>query len=143
MNVIFSNNDRILCLSCNVIKPKTTAKLSKKSRNKLRSNNLFIVSSVKSALILLLLFIVAQHESGTRKTIFWSVTVYNKNLSSQCNLTAQIKPVQDKHIYIFDCTSFYIKQLSLILKGMSELLTICSHNSRLYSLVYSINKFIV
>ena len=33
---------------------------------------------------------VAQHESGTRKTISWSVTVYSKNLPSQCNLTAQI-----------------------------------------------------
>jgi len=32
---------------------------------------------------------VALHESGTRRTIFWSVTIYNKNLSSQCNLTAQ------------------------------------------------------
>ena len=29
----------------------------------------------------------------------WSVTVYNKNLSSQCNLTAQIKTVQDKCSY--------------------------------------------
>jgi len=29
------------------------------------------------------------------KTIFRSVTVYNKNLSSQCNLPAQIEQVQD------------------------------------------------
>ena len=28
---------------------------------------------------------------GTRKAIFWSVRVYNKNLSSQCNLLAQIE----------------------------------------------------
>ena len=27
---------------------------------------------------------VSQHESDTRKTISWSVTVYNQNLSSQC-----------------------------------------------------------
>ena len=36
------------------------------------------------ALILLLFLSVAQHESGTRKTIFWSVTAYSKNLSSHC-----------------------------------------------------------
>ena len=31
--------------------------------------------------------------------IFLSVTEYNKNLSSQCNLTARIEPVQDKIYY--------------------------------------------
>jgi hypothetical protein len=35
------------------------------------------------------------------KTISWSITVYNKNLSSQCNLTPQIEPVQDKKKDIF------------------------------------------
>ena len=31
------------------------------------------------------------------KTISWLLTVYNKNkMSSQCNLTAQMEPVQDK-----------------------------------------------
>jgi len=50
-----------------------------------------MVSSVTSAPKLLLFLTVTQHESGTRKTISWSVTVYNKNLSSQCNLTAQIE----------------------------------------------------
>ena len=49
-----------------------------------------------SALTLLPFLSVAQQESGTRKAIFWSVTVYNKNLFSQCNLTPQIEPVQDK-----------------------------------------------
>jgi hypothetical protein len=33
---------------------------------------------------------VAQHESGIRKAISWSVTVYNKTLSSKCNLIAEI-----------------------------------------------------
>ena len=28
-------------------------------------------------------------KKGTRKDISWSMTVYNKYLSSQCNLTAQ------------------------------------------------------
>ena len=49
-----------------------------------------------SALILLPFLSVAQQESGTRKAICWSVTVYCKQLSSQSNLTAQIEPVQDK-----------------------------------------------
>jgi hypothetical protein len=43
MNFIFSDNVRILCLSCNVIKPKTTAKLSNKNRNKRRSNSFLFV----------------------------------------------------------------------------------------------------
>ena len=40
---------------------------------------------------------VAQHELGTRKAISWSVTVYNKDLSSQCYLTAQIESVEEKY----------------------------------------------
>jgi hypothetical protein len=39
---------------------------------------------------------VAQHESGSTQAIFWSVTVLSNNSSSQCNLTAQIEPAQDK-----------------------------------------------
>jgi len=53
-------------------------------------------SSVTSVLTLLPFLSVAQQESSTRKAIFRSVTVYSKKLSSQCNLTAQIEPVQDK-----------------------------------------------
>ena len=33
------------------------------------------------------------------KAIFRSVTVYNKNLSSQYNLPAQIEQVQDKKLF--------------------------------------------
>jgi hypothetical protein len=40
---------------------------------------------------------VAQHESGTSKATYWSVTVYDKNVSSQCNLPAQTEQVQDKN----------------------------------------------
>jgi hypothetical protein len=36
---------------------------------------------------------ITQHESGTSNIISWSVTVFNKNLSSQYNLTAQIEQV--------------------------------------------------
>ena len=59
-----------------------------------------------SALVLLPFLSVAQQESDTRNAIFWSVTVYNKNVSRQCNLTPQIEPMHDKtglycnqHIY--------------------------------------------
>ena len=37
INFIFSDNIRILCLSCNIKRSKTTAKLSEKSRNNCRS----------------------------------------------------------------------------------------------------------
>ena len=53
-----------------------------------------MVSSVKSTLILL--FNMSQ---VLEKAISWSMTVYNKNSSSQYNLTAKIEPVQDKHLY--------------------------------------------
>ena len=52
-----------------------------------------------SAFILLTFLTVAQHELSTSKCISWLVTVYSKILSSQCNLTAEIEPVQD-NMYI-------------------------------------------
>jgi len=55
---------------------------------------------VKSAFILLPFLIVALYESGTRKSIFWSIIVYNKYVSNQCNCTARKEPVQDKIIYL-------------------------------------------
>ena len=51
---------------------KQTPKLSENSRNKRRSNRFH------SALVLLPFLTVALHESGTRKTISWSVTEYTK-----------------------------------------------------------------
>ena len=45
--------------------------------------------------ILLPFLTVAQHEIGTRRTISCSVTVYSKYLSSQFNLIAKIKQMQD------------------------------------------------
>ena len=67
----------------------------------------FITCFAECKLILFLLIFnlllpflsVAQQESGTRKAIFWPVTVYSKKISSQCNLTAQIEPVHDKASY--------------------------------------------
>ena len=35
-----------------------------------------------------------------KKAIFWSVTVYNKNVSIQCHLSALIKQGQDKQFYM-------------------------------------------
>ena len=46
-----------------------------KEQNQVLFYLFLMVSSVKSAPILLLFLTVAQHESGTRKTISWSVTV--------------------------------------------------------------------
>jgi len=42
-----------------------------------------MVSSIRSMLRLLPFLTVDLHQSGIRKAIFWSVTKYNKNLSSQ------------------------------------------------------------
>jgi hypothetical protein len=40
------------------------------------------------------------HAPSIRKAISWSVTVYNKTLSSQCNVTAPTEPAQDKKEYL-------------------------------------------
>ena len=72
---------RQLCLSCNVKKPKTNAKLSTKSKNKHRSNLIWLCP-LKSALTMLPFLTVALHESVTRKNISWPVTVYNKDIQS-------------------------------------------------------------
>ena len=42
------------------------------------------------------LFHEHDHPSSTKRTISWVVTVYNKTISSQYNLTSQIGQVQDK-----------------------------------------------
>jgi hypothetical protein len=36
------------------------------------------------------------NDSGTRNVIYYSVTVYSTNISSQYNFTAQTEPVQNK-----------------------------------------------
>ena len=59
----------------------------------------FNVVLYHTALILLLFLTITLHETGTRKDIFLSVTVYNKYLSSQCSLTAKKNPVQDKNYH--------------------------------------------
>ena len=51
---------------------------------------------LKSSLILLPVLTVDLNDSGTRNVIYYSVTVYSTNISSQYNFTAQTEPVQDK-----------------------------------------------
>ena len=76
INYIFSDNVCILYLSCNVKKNITTAKLSKKSRNKRRSNRFLMASSVKSALKPLPFLIIAQHELSNRIIILHITKMY-------------------------------------------------------------------
>jgi hypothetical protein len=49
----------------------------------------FAMSIQTSTLMLFAFFTVAVHESGTRKATSWSVTAYNKTVSSQCDFTSQ------------------------------------------------------
>ena len=48
---------------------------------------------------MLLFLAVAQHESGNIETIYWSMTVNNKDVYSKCNLTVQIEPDKEKGGY--------------------------------------------
>ena len=64
INLISTDNELILCLSCNVKKSKPTAKLSENSWNKLRSNR-FQWCPLWSLALILLPF-ASLHESGTR-----------------------------------------------------------------------------
>ena len=55
--------------------------------------------SETAPLTLLPFRIVALHESGTGKAMSWSLAVYNKTVSSQCNLISQIEQVHDKYFH--------------------------------------------
>ena len=95
---------------------KTPSKLSENEEKKMLFSSFSMVFSITFMLILLPFLTATLCESDTRKAIFWSKTVYNKNLSSQCNLIAQIKPMQDKNVIIFSKTNllvFYIQPLKL------------------------------
>ena len=92
MNSTFSNNVRVLYLSGNVKKTKTTAMVFS------WSPRIYCYHFLPS---------LNWNRVPEKKTISWSVTVYNKNVSSQCDLTAQIEQVQGKMQVI------YGEQLSL------------------------------
>lgn len=73
INVILSNNVRILCLSCK--KLKTTATNCLKRAGTTVVLIVFMASSENSALIPLPFHTATQHDSGTRKSIYWSMIV--------------------------------------------------------------------
>ena len=65
-----------------------------------KEQKLTLVFSITSTLILLLILTVLFTCIRYPKTIFWSMTVYNKIVSRQCNLTAYIEHVQDKMLLL-------------------------------------------
>ena len=65
-----------------------------------KEQKLTLVFSITSTLILLLILTVLFTCIGYPKTIFWSITVYNKILSRKCNLTAYIEHVQNKMLLL-------------------------------------------
>ena len=82
MNFIISDNERILCLSFIVIKPKW----SEKSRNKRRSNRLYgVICEFRAYTVTI---------SYRRRT--W-IMYQDKTIYIQCNLTAQIEIVHDRY----------------------------------------------
>jgi hypothetical protein len=90
---IFSDSC-VFILQCQ--KAQNKCQIVHKEQKQASFQSYLVVSSVKSALILLPFLTVALHESGTRRTRYWSVTVYNKIIQSMqfdCsnqNITFQI-----------------------------------------------------
>ena len=70
----------VFILECQ--KTKTSDEIVQKEQKQVSFYLFFMVSSVKTMLILLPFFTIAQHESGTRKTVSWLVTALNKIESS-------------------------------------------------------------
>jgi hypothetical protein len=115
------NNNCILNNSCNVLlycvypamskSPKQLPQLSENSWSKRRFNRSNGVLYHVRAYNIIPFLSVALHNSGIRKYIFRSVTVYNNNKSSsQWNSIVQIEPVQDK---IFSKTWNYSRTYQL------------------------------
>ena len=73
INFIFIDDVRILCLSCNIKRSKTTAKLPENSWSVDLSAFKCVICDVIAYTVTF--FCVAQHDSGARND---SVTVYNK-----------------------------------------------------------------
>ena len=96
MNLIFSDNVHILCLFCKVKKPKTTAKLSKKSRNKRLSNSIWWCPLCSLCLYCYRSLPLLNINQVPEKLYLGQWLYMTKKLSSLCNLIAQIELVQDK-----------------------------------------------
>lgn len=94
MHFIFSDNGHILYLFCNVKNKKNLQYFLKRAEKSV----ILIVFDDDLSEVHTYTVAVSYHQS-TWKTISWSVTVYNKSISSQYNLTAQIEPIQDKQNY--------------------------------------------
>jgi hypothetical protein len=109
INYIFTEKVHILCLSCNVKKFKTTAILSQKIRNKGTSDRFQWCSLQRSHFTLLPPSI---YINQVPEKLYFGQWVIIIKLSSKCNLTVQIEPVQDKYIYLFGClTNLFIKMM--------------------------------
>ena len=106
---IFNDNVRILCLSCNINKSKTTAKLSENSWNKCHSNCFqWSHSSLTSALIILQLRSVTLHGSWTRNDY---VTL---EFICPSLLALKITQLQDKARYKLRNTTIVHKKWMLV-----------------------------
>ena len=92
INCIFTDNACILYLSCR--------KLSN-CREKTETNvSLIAYNCVLDHVRAHRFLPFTLHAPSIRKAMSWSVTVYNKTLSSQCNVTAPTEPAQDKKEYL-------------------------------------------
>jgi hypothetical protein len=103
-SVLFRSECKLIlhCLSCNVKtkQNKTKAKLSKKSKYKRRSNHFVydVLSDVHAYTVCVFSPLLYMNQVP-EKNVSWSVAVYNKTVSSQCNLISQIEQVQDNYYH--------------------------------------------
>ena len=96
MNFIFSANVCMLCLACNVKKPQN------KLTNSLKISETSVVLLVFDGVHAYTVTVSYLCSTSIRyQTSYINVIFYNKHLSSQCNLNAQIEPVQYKVNYYF------------------------------------------
>ena len=116
---IFIDNDRILCLSCNV---NNNSQIVWKERKTINILTVSMVFSKTSARILLASFIVVLHESGTRKALLgpWlnSTEVYltpllvlRKTWISDPHTHTHKKPIQ---WFFIQCITVSIQSISSI-----------------------------
>ena len=76
---------------------------------------------------------------GTRKAILWSVSVYNKKVSSPCNLSAQIEQLQDKTKLSSQCNlSAQIEQVN----GKNTYIQISIYNIYVITLFHRLLHFV-
>jgi hypothetical protein len=97
---------RYICFSCNIKRYKTTAKFSENSWNKRRSKFFKRRHLWCQRLYCYRFFLLLNRNQVPEMLYFGQWPYIAKKLSSQCNLTPQIEPVQDKtglycnqHIY--------------------------------------------